>query len=174
MPTVDLSHLVPALAAELRVAAEEAHRQLLDSVHEAAMMGLAFAVQETDRKKAVDAGQYKRSWQARRMVGGAELYNDAPYAGVIEYGRRPNSTPPPYAVILKWVRRKNLTPTPKPGRGRRRAATRRSKAELQASLAWAIRASIAKRGIKGRFLLRATERRLPGYVAVALRRRGFR
>jgi hypothetical protein len=31
---------------------------------------------------------YRKSWKAVRVTEGARLYNDRPYAGVIEYGRR--------------------------------------------------------------------------------------
>jgi hypothetical protein len=37
---------------------------------------------------AVNYGMYRMSWKAVCVPEGARLYNDRPYAGVIEYGRR--------------------------------------------------------------------------------------
>jgi len=73
---------------------------------ETAQRGLAKAIAETDRQGLVDRGTFKLSWKAERVPGGAELRNDAPYAAVIEYGRRPGRPGPPLAPILAWVHRK--------------------------------------------------------------------
>lgn len=38
---------------------------------------------------AVNTGQYKRSWKFQELPDGGKLFNNAPYAPIIEYGRRP-------------------------------------------------------------------------------------
>jgi len=73
---------------------------------ETAQRGLYRAVKGTNSAGAVDRGQFKRSWVAAPTPDGAELRNNAPYAGVIEYGRRPGRPGPPLAPIYEWVQRK--------------------------------------------------------------------
>lgn len=73
---------------------------------EAVQQGLRDAVRATDRAGAVDQGLFKGSWMARAIPLGGVLENTAPYAAVIEYGRRPNRPGPPLAPIYAWVQRK--------------------------------------------------------------------
>jgi hypothetical protein len=82
------------VASDLRIAERAAA--------DAAMRGVARAVQRTNELGLVDMGAYKSGWKAE----GATLRNDAPYAGVIEYGRRPGRPGPPLAPIREWVLRK--------------------------------------------------------------------
>ena len=104
---------------------------------ETAQRSLQRAVKGTNDAGAVDRGQFKRSWVAARTLDGAELRNDAPYAGVIEYGRRPGKPGPPLTPILEWVERK---------------------LELPPGAAWVvaktIRDRIHEKGTKPRFILR--------------------
>ena len=71
-----------------------AHRGLLDG----AQRCLPLMVQRTDKAPpasptglfgAVNFGHYRRAWRVDQLSNGAMVYNMAPYAGVIEYGRRP-------------------------------------------------------------------------------------
>jgi hypothetical protein len=55
---------------------------------------------------AVNTGFYRNSWKAEATPDGAHVFNDAKYAGVIEYGRRKNSRFPPVAVIQNWAMRR--------------------------------------------------------------------
>ena len=55
---------------------------------------------------AVDTRHYLRGWKAQRTITGAVIFNDSPYAGVVELGRRPGSRPPPSHLLIPWVRRK--------------------------------------------------------------------
>ena len=71
-----------------------------------AKRGETNAVLLTDQHDAVDRDTFKNSWDTDRISGGAELRNDAPYAGIIEYGRRPGRPGPPLQPILDWVNRK--------------------------------------------------------------------
>lgn len=52
----------------------------------------------------VDKGQAKNAWTAVPTGYGAELFNDAPHAGILELGSRPHR--PPLEPILRWVVRK--------------------------------------------------------------------
>jgi hypothetical protein len=81
---------------------------------------------------AVNTGHYKRAWKAEQLPDGARVYNQAPYAAVIEHGRRPG-TFPPLKQIERWAqRRMGLTPK-----------------EAKAA-AYPIARAIARRGLQGR------------------------
>ena len=148
---------------------------------ETAQRALHRAVKGTNEAGAVDRGQFKRSWIAARTFDGAELRNDAPYAGVIEYGRRPGKPGPPLAPIYEWVQRKlrgNIKAQFKvvrslslagvamgPGTRKAKAAARRDiKAQFGSgdravdAAAWGIamkiRDKIHAKGTKPRFILR--------------------
>jgi hypothetical protein len=54
---------------------------------------------------AVNTAHYKRSWKAEQLPDGARVYNSAPYAGVIEHGRRAGSFPP-LREIERWAQRR--------------------------------------------------------------------
>lgn len=73
---------------------------------EVAQRGISRAVRSTNAVGAVDRGAFKAAWRAVAGTEGAELVNDTPYAGVIEYGRRPNRPGPPLQPIIEWVHRK--------------------------------------------------------------------
>lgn len=55
---------------------------------------------------AVNTAHYKRSWKAEQLPDGARVYNSAPYASVIEEGRRANSAFPPLKEIERWAQRR--------------------------------------------------------------------
>lgn len=55
---------------------------------------------------AVDTRHYLRGWKAQRTNSGAVIFNDTPYAGVIELGRRPGARPPPSKMLMPWLRHK--------------------------------------------------------------------
>lgn len=99
---VDLQDWPRVLAERLRADTEIARRAAI----EAAQRAVADAVRLTNEAGAVDQGFYKASWSAVAVRGGAEVGNSAPYAAVIEYGRRPGRPGPPLAPILAWVQRK--------------------------------------------------------------------
>lgn len=79
--------------------------------HTMATKGVALAVQQVGKiqpRPPVDRGQYRQSFKAYPIPGGAVLSNTAAYAGVIEYGRRPGQKMPPVDVIMRWVIRKGI------------------------------------------------------------------
>lgn len=104
MPTIETTaEGLPALiAARLAADTERLRRVAL----EVAQQSLADVVRETNAAKAVDRGFFKLSWRARPYKNGAIVENTAPYAAVLEYGRRPGRPGPPLAPIYEWVQRK--------------------------------------------------------------------
>lgn len=78
------------------------------AMREAARRGESEAVALTSERDAVDLDFYRLAWRggSKATKDGAELRNNAPYAAVIEYGRRPMRPGPPLAPILAWVESK--------------------------------------------------------------------
>lgn len=58
----------------------------------------AFAVAED----LVAFGDYSEGFKSKGTPDGAVIYNDVPYADVVEFGRAPGA-PPPFAKIRAWV-----------------------------------------------------------------------
>jgi hypothetical protein len=136
---IEFSQLDEVLRREMRKCVHLVEEAALEAVSR----GEDLAVAATDAEDLVHMGLYKWSWKHHRIPGGAELVNDAPYAGVIEYGRRPKRPGPPLAPILEWVERKLVA---------------RGEVEPEKALATAkrIRALIHQRGTRPRFVLRST------------------
>lgn len=136
---------------------------------EAAHYGVARAVEYTEQADKVDLGAYKRGWQVRKHPAGAEIFNDAPYAGVIERGRRPGSAPP-LAPILAWVKRKfsvdGLRSMARESVLRRGGTARdvpslKRPADIEAAqrqIALAVVRKIKERGTKPHFIMRRASR----------------
>jgi hypothetical protein len=119
--------------------------------------GVAEAVAETDRQGLVDQSQYRQSWKFYPLLNGSELRNDAPYAGVIEYGRRKGRPGPPFKPIYEWVIRKLV-------------GTGEVAPDEAIQVAWAIRAHIHANGSKPRFVLRAVVKKMgPWFREAAIR-----
>lgn len=99
-------------------------------------------VKATDAAGAVDTANYRRRWKTsmaqRNGRPAAVISNDAPYAGVIEYGRRAGAKAPPRDVLVPWVRRKLGVPT-----------------KEAKSVAFLIARAIKRRGLKPRHVLTA-------------------
>jgi len=88
------------LSAVLRVDFEEMVEASEGALFRAALKGVRPVVEDTP----TDRGQAKAGWDVRRVKGGADLYNDVPYIGVLESGSRPHR--PPMMPIIEWVVRK--------------------------------------------------------------------
>jgi len=84
---------------------------------------------------AVNTGFYKRAWKIQTLPDGARVFNAAPYAPVIEWGRRPGRFPPK-AVIVAWIQRRLM----------------KSRKEAEA-LSFVVRRAIARRGLLPRQVL---------------------
>lgn len=167
---------------------------------ESVVWGERNAVALTNKRGAVDQGLFKLSWTTAIAVRdkGAELRNDAPYADIIERGRRPGRPGPPLQPIIGWVNRKlrggitgqyrfarrlalGLAAGSPGSRSFKRAAVRsvretfgREESGVNAAVifrAMAIRDAIHIRGTKPRFILRDTWRAMiPRWKAETMRR----
>lgn len=73
---------------------------------ELAQRGVTEAVEVTTALDKVDLGAFRLGWTVIRLDDRIRLENATPYAGIIEYGRRPNRPGPPYLPIFGWVKRK--------------------------------------------------------------------
>ena len=85
---------------------------------------------------AVNTGAYRRAWKAEPTADGIHVYSLSPYAGVIEYGRRPGARMPPEDAIARWAQRKLGLPY------------KRARA-----VAFVMRRAIARRGLAPRKVL---------------------
>lgn len=88
------------LSAELKAHQEEQFEAGRRGAFRAALRGVRIVAENTP----VDEGIARAGWQAQLTQDGAELFNDVPYAGVLEAGSRPHR--PPLRPILEWVVRK--------------------------------------------------------------------
>ncbi len=97
---------------------------------------------------AFNNGYYSARWQSE-LIGenGVRVFNDAPYAGIIEDGRRPNSRFPPRGPIARWAQRR-LGLSEEEARG----------------VAYVIAAKIAERGLIGRKVLANATEKLRGII----------
>ena len=55
---------------------------------------------------AVNTGRFLGAWRSHAIAGGAEVRNDAPYAAIIEGGRRAGAAMPPRHVMVAWAQRR--------------------------------------------------------------------
>ena len=101
---------------------------------------------------AFNTGNYLRSWKATAIPGGSSVFNVAPYAGIIEEGRRPRAKAPPVAAIIPWVMRRLMSKT----RGFK------NKLDAAKSVAFAVARAIGLRRLVGRKVL---ERAIPEMTA---------
>ena len=93
----------------------------------------------------MNTGNFIGRWKSEVLPrqSAVYIYNTAPYAGVIEYGRRPGARPPPTKAIARWAQRKFGIPY-KEARG----------------IAFMIARSIGRRGLVGRRILTSEAMRL--------------
>jgi hypothetical protein len=99
----------------------------------------------------IDTMRFLRGWRVsfpRRYA--VTVYNDAPYADVLERGRRPHRKPPPSRALYKWVQRKlKVSKKEAPG------------------VAFVVARAIGRRGWRGKFIL---FRSMPSIRAIYKRR----
>lgn len=128
---------VAGLIAKLGARAEPAIQKASRSI---AMRALTVVQEETANTGAFNYGTYRSAWFATPMQRGSKtgvlVGNKAPYAGVVEYGRRKGSKRPPREPIARWAQRKFGIPYPEAKRA-----------------AFAIARAISRNGIQGRFVL---------------------
>lgn len=89
---------------------------IMRGMHRGALQSVAglqratnFAPSSSEHKQftgAVNTGAYKRAWKWGQLPDGVMVYNQMPYAGVIEGGRRKGARMPPKDAIARWAQRK--------------------------------------------------------------------
>lgn len=127
-------------------------------------------IQEIKPHMPVDRGTYRRSFRFEDIAGGAVVYNFAPYASVIELGRRPGGRMPPLSVIADWVRRKGIGVRQGP-KQKGRGFKRRTDAELR-GIAFIIARRIRARGLPAHHILRLASAKLERVVGRELAKLG--
>lgn len=119
---------------------------ILAGLTSAAAFSVSRLVMETDRKNVVDKGRYKAAWAfSRAMSTGPvsakiRVYNDAPYSGVMELGRRAGRKAPWRANVPVQEQPMYLWAKSKLGLSDEEAAR----------AAWPLAMAIKRKGIKGR------------------------
>lgn len=120
-------------------------------------------------KPPVDRGTYRRSFKFDDTKDGAIAYNFAPYAPIIEFGRRPGMKAPPLAAIEAWIMRKGIGAAQGPrerGPGGR-AAVKRRRAQVRA-LAYVIARQIKRRGLPALLILQHAAHDIDGEIQKAI------
>ena len=91
---------VKAYGARLKLDDNARNNAIRKALYRSALIGEVIVSQKTP----VDRGQARNAWKVVPTHDGAELFNDAPHAGILELGSRPHH--PPFRPILEWVVRK--------------------------------------------------------------------
>ena len=105
--------------------------------------------QLTTEVGAVATGRFRDGWfVVTKGLRFPEFINMAPWAGYVEYGRKPGRAPP-HDAIVRWVEIK----------------FRIGGAEAE-RMAWAIGQKIAAQGIKGRYILKRARPKIIAIVAL--------
>lgn len=122
----------------------------------AAVRSVATLSDETNRKRVRDTGRYLSGWghspamRLGEVAASIRVFNDAPYSGVIELGRRAGRKMP-------WLRNVPLEAQPIYMWCIRQLGMTADEAKKAARpIAW----SIKRKGIKGRYVVRDVLRRL--------------
>jgi hypothetical protein len=90
-------------------------------------------------KGASNTGRFRGSWKSARIERGVSIFNKAPYAPIVEGGRRKGAKMPPPKAIAKWAQRR----------------TGVTKEEAQ-RLAFIMARAIKTRGLKARNILKTS------------------
>ena len=88
------------LGAALVAQQHDQHGAIVQGLYSAALRAMPHAVADTP----ADRGRARAAWDVIQLPDGADLFNDTPYAGILEEGSRPHY--PPLKPILRWVVRK--------------------------------------------------------------------
>jgi hypothetical protein len=129
---------------------------ILAGLTSTAVRSVATLATETNRKGIRDTGRYLNGWthSPAMSLGAAsavvKVFNDAPYSGVIELGRRAGRKMP-------WMRNTPLQSQPIYMWCIRQLGMTADEAE---KAAWGIAASIKRKGIKGKYVLRDVKDKL--------------
>lgn len=100
----------------LTATSQRHRRALLRAFRRAAALSESFLKRRTSSLRPyppVHTGEYKRRWRHESLLAGARVYNEAPYAGIIELGvrrgrvplprRGARGGPRPMRALLRWT-----------------------------------------------------------------------
>jgi len=148
---VKADHQTGALSAAMRAWVAQNRGAAVVAMRQAAERAKSLYVSRTSELRVVDTGRLKSSFLVEKLPDGAMLANAAPYFVVMDEGRRAGAKAPPLEPILQWVLRKRLT-------GYARAKTKKQPDLMKQarSIAFLIRRSIARKGIKPRGIVTGT------------------
>lgn len=116
----------------------------------------------------VDRGTYRRSFRFDDIPLGATAYNFAPYAAIIEEGRRPGQRPPPIGPIIEWVKRKGIGRQYGPNQAGKRKVSRALSDREARGIAFVIARAIGKRGVPAHHILEAAAVEIDRAVRAAI------
>lgn len=149
---------------------EQAKAAMIDAARESHNRLVQIVNSRAQKERPFDRGMYLRGWGVHPHSEGAKLLNSVPYAGVIEEGARPHWAP--IQPLTEWVLRK-LIGGPKKSvsayasdfnrktkRGKLAKSHYRAidKIKEARGIAQLIQFKIAKRGQKGRFVMKETSK----------------
>lgn len=187
---IDFSRLGDELARFERRFPKAVERGLVAAAHRARRL---MVQRHSSGRYPVYLGQMRAGWAVRRVPGGAEMYNDAPHAGIVEEGARPHKVSKEgREAIKRWVLKKlgaslssiaNQEATARfrkltkgAGRGRVGDAVRtfakdmrqeaaKSSIERQAdAITWGIVEKLRAEGQKGLFVLKKSMPEIEKYI----------
>jgi hypothetical protein len=114
-------------------------------------------------KEPRDRGLFAAAWKIRSDAGTIVLYNDAPYAGILEAGARPHGVSKEgQALIRAWVIRKGVLMVAGRG-GREVRVTGRNANRYEKAIDDAVWAICAKIKAEGQKPLWVVKKRLPAF-----------
>jgi hypothetical protein len=146
MPTFDLSQY-DELQKWLEEGMEDGVKEGLLSAGYRLLGVIVNEIIPAEKQPPIFDGAYRAAWKVEPTDQGADVYNDMPYAGVIEEGARAENVKPGRAMIdalTEWARRKGLT-----GHAREDRASPEARTQAR-SIAWAIARSMQQKGIFNR------------------------
>lgn len=124
----------------------------MEGIYSTALRMVGVIVNEiipSEKPPPIDQRHYAGAWRAERTKRGADVFNNIPYASIIEKGARAKNIKIGRAMIdalTEWVRRKGLAgKAPKNG-----SASRLNWDAQSRNIAWAIAMSFKKNGIFNR------------------------
>ena len=177
MGTVYL-HSLSQLGPTIRMLGVETERRLIKGLRESARFGHTAVVRTTKRTadpfKIRASGSYENNWIKQDIPQGALVANAIFYAVFVERGRKKGKAPP-FDSLMEWVHQKRINVLQGPhvkGRGAKAGRARRHAAQRVADIAFgrAVQRKIAKKGTKGRFVLKRTMPMITKFAAREIRR----
>lgn len=133
------------LPAELKARLEKTPKVMQGALIVAAQRSKTLMV----RRTPTDRGQMRNAWKVRKGTAklGAELVNDAPYAGIMELGARPHKVSREgWEAIYEWARRHTFFTV---GDGKKRRSGSEEYDPVAEAMAWGVVKMLEKHGYPG-------------------------